>query len=306
MSNYPRPDIGPRGPLANNPGNPDAPGYNDVNNPDSVATPAAAPWASWSDSGWSNSHRTNPNTLSPSGAQPGFTVAPPARDLIGGSGQPGPGTGPGGDRGGNQGGGFGGNGGNGGGTSPPTTHELGSGRDVTGSSGFGGNSTGQTGGGSATNSKGDSKGQSNTNTSTKSDTAAGTGSNTKSDSTGNSNTNNNSTGNPGSGPASPSRKSPVLLDLAGQGIKITELSRSQRFVDSEGDGLFHRTAWAAADNVVLFFDPDGRNATPSNRQYIFTEWDPTAASDIEALKAVFDKMAPQPPSSLISPHRLAA
>jgi len=39
---------------------------------------------------------------------------------------------------------------------------------------------------------------------------------------------------------------------------------------------------------VLFYDPDNTGAITEKRQYVFTEWDPTATSDMEALKAVFD------------------
>jgi hypothetical protein len=80
---------------------------------------------------------------------------------------------------------------------------------------------------------------------------------------------------------------PIILDLDGDGIQITELSRSTRFVDG-GEGLLHRTAWAAAGNGVLFFDPDGRNAITEERQYVFTKWNPTAAGDLEALRSVWD------------------
>jgi hypothetical protein len=55
-----------------------------------------------------------------------------------------------------------------------------------------------------------------------------------------------------------------------------------------GEGLLHRTAWAAAGNGVLFFDPDGRNAITEERQYVFTKWNPTAAGDLEALRSVWD------------------
>jgi hypothetical protein len=80
---------------------------------------------------------------------------------------------------------------------------------------------------------------------------------------------------------------PIILDLDGDGIQITELSRSTRFMDG-GEGLLHRTAWAAAGNGVLFFDPDGRNAITEERQYVFTKWNPTAAGDLEALRSVWD------------------
>ena len=80
---------------------------------------------------------------------------------------------------------------------------------------------------------------------------------------------------------------PIIFDLDGDGIQITELSRSTKFIDG-GDGLLHKTAWAAAGNGVLFFDPDGRNAITEKRQYVFTDWNPTASGDIEAIRSVWD------------------
>ncbi|MGR3342899.1 MAG: hypothetical protein ACU0DI_06695 [Paracoccaceae bacterium] len=35
----------------------------------------------------------------------------------------------------------------------------------------------------------------------------------------------------------------------------------------------HRTAWAAAGNGVLFYDPDNTGAITEKRQYVFTEWE---------------------------------
>jgi Ca2+-binding RTX toxin-like protein len=84
------------------------------------------------------------------------------------------------------------------------------------------------------------------------------------------------------------KSKPILLDLDGDGIQITDATKSTQFVDAGGDGLLHRSAWAAAGNGVLFFDPDGRNAITEQRQYVFTEWDPTAEDDLAALRAVFD------------------
>ncbi|KIC42768.1 hypothetical protein RA27_05345 [Ruegeria sp. ANG-R] len=81
---------------------------------------------------------------------------------------------------------------------------------------------------------------------------------------------------------------PLILDLDGTGVELTELQNSTVFVDSSGDGLLNRTAWAAAGNGVLFYDADGDGAISEKREYVFTEWDPTATSDIEALRAVFD------------------
>jgi ParB-like nuclease family protein len=81
---------------------------------------------------------------------------------------------------------------------------------------------------------------------------------------------------------------PIILDLDGDGVQLTELSRSTMFVDATGDGLLNRSAWAAAGNGVLFYDPDNLGAITEKRQYVFTEWDPTATSDMEALAAYFD------------------
>ncbi|MDD7911963.1 DUF4214 domain-containing protein, partial [Pseudovibrio exalbescens] len=81
---------------------------------------------------------------------------------------------------------------------------------------------------------------------------------------------------------------PVLLDLNGNGLEVTELTKSDVFMDTGGDGFLHRTAWAGAGDGILFFDPDGRDAITEKRQFIFTEWDPTSTSDLEALAAVFD------------------
>jgi hypothetical protein len=87
-------------------------------------------------------------------------------------------------------------------------------------------------------------------------------------------------------PGKPGR--PILLDLDGDGIEITELSRSNVFVDAGGDGLLHRTAWAGAGDGVLFFDVNGDNRIGERREYVFTAWDPTATSDLAALRAAFD------------------
>lgn len=80
---------------------------------------------------------------------------------------------------------------------------------------------------------------------------------------------------------------PVLLDLDGNGVKITEFDKSSQFVTGK-DGLQHRTSWASAGDGVLFYDPDGRNTITEERQYVFTEWNPTAAGDLEALRSIWD------------------
>lgn len=80
---------------------------------------------------------------------------------------------------------------------------------------------------------------------------------------------------------------PVVLDLDGNGVKITEFGNSTQFMTGK-DGLQHRSSWAGAGDGVLFYDPDGRNAITEARQYVFTEWAPTAQGDLEAIRQVWD------------------
>ncbi|MFN0191444.1 MAG: hypothetical protein ACKVP5_05635 [Aestuariivirga sp.] len=81
---------------------------------------------------------------------------------------------------------------------------------------------------------------------------------------------------------------PVIFDLDGDGIEITEFSRSTMFLDTGGEGFKHRTAWAGVGDAVLFYDADGSGTISEKREFIFSEWDPTARSDFEALHSVFD------------------
>jgi len=62
---------------------------------------------------------------------------------------------------------------------------------------------------------------------------------------------------------------PIVLDLTGKGINITQLSSSNTFFDMKGDGFQHRTAWAGAGNAVLFFDPNNTNQITQADQIVF-------------------------------------
>jgi len=81
---------------------------------------------------------------------------------------------------------------------------------------------------------------------------------------------------------------PIVLDLTGAGINITELGSSGQYVDMTGSGYQNRTAWAGAGNGVLVFDVNGNGSVDSPKEIQFTEWDPTATSDMQALRDVFD------------------
>lgn len=105
---------------------------------------------------------------------------------------------------------------------------------------------------------------------------------------GGSSNNDNSNSNSSSGGDGGDGGKPIILDLDGDGIQVAGLDRSTVYMDADGDGLLQRTAWADAGDGVLFVDPDGHNAIVEKRQYVFTEWDPTATSDMEALASIFD------------------
>jgi hypothetical protein len=80
---------------------------------------------------------------------------------------------------------------------------------------------------------------------------------------------------------------PVLLDLDGNGVTITELSKSNVYLDG-GDGKEHRTAWACSGDGVLFFDAGGDGKITEKREFVFTEWSQGSTSDFEALREAFD------------------
>ena len=107
----------------------------------------------------------------------------------------------------------------------------------------------------------------------------------------NSNSNNSSNTNANTGESDGGDgggKSPVLVDLDGDGISITEFDHSHIFLDTTDDGLQNRTAWAGEGDAVLFYDPEQLDTITETRQFIFTEWDPTADSDLDAIRNVFD------------------
>ncbi|WP_426422611.1 AIDA repeat-containing protein [Bradyrhizobium genosp. A] len=81
---------------------------------------------------------------------------------------------------------------------------------------------------------------------------------------------------------------PVMLDLSGKGINITQLSSSNVFFDATGSGVQNQTAWAGVGSGVLFYDSTGTGQLTQANQVIFTDWDPSAKSDMQALLDVFD------------------
>lgn len=85
-----------------------------------------------------------------------------------------------------------------------------------------------------------------------------------------------------------SSSKPVVLDLSGNGLSVDTLSTSSQFLDLDGDGYQHRTAWAGAGNGVLALDLYGDGKIHQQNQFAFTKWDQSATGDLQALKDVFD------------------
>ena len=81
---------------------------------------------------------------------------------------------------------------------------------------------------------------------------------------------------------------PIVLDLTGNGINIEQKTSSNHYYDMVGDGRAYQTAWAGVGNGVLAIDANGDGEISERKEIVFTDWDSSAKSDMEALRSVFD------------------
>lgn len=81
---------------------------------------------------------------------------------------------------------------------------------------------------------------------------------------------------------------PVALDLNGDGVQLTPAASSNTYFDMAGDGYQHLTAWAAPGDALLAYDANNDGKIDQQNEIDFTQWDPTATSDMQALRDVFD------------------
>jgi hypothetical protein len=108
-------------------------------------------------------------------------------------------------------------------------------------------------------------------------TPANSGKSSSSKSSGNNNSSSSSSGKP------------VLLDLNGDGrLDLSDQTNSDIFLDIGGDGYKRRTSWVGAGDGVLMIDADNDGTISSRKEIVFTEWSPSAGSDMQALRQVFD------------------
>ncbi len=84
---------------------------------------------------------------------------------------------------------------------------------------------------------------------------------------------------------------PIILAINGAPLSITRLDQSNQFVDTANDGTKSLTAWAGAGNAVLFYDSTGHGVLTRASQYVFTDLDPAATSDLQALQDVYARGA---------------
>jgi trimeric autotransporter adhesin len=81
---------------------------------------------------------------------------------------------------------------------------------------------------------------------------------------------------------------PVALDLNGDGVQLTPATSSNAYFDMAGDGYQHLTAWTAPGDAILAYDANNDGKIDQQNEIVFTQWDPTATSDMQALRDVFD------------------
>ncbi|MEY9524038.1 PII-like signaling protein [Bradyrhizobium japonicum] len=81
---------------------------------------------------------------------------------------------------------------------------------------------------------------------------------------------------------------PVILDLDGNGVDVSLLGTTKVAFDMAGDGWPVPTAWVGPGDAFLAIDPDGRGIIDQAKQIEFTQWAPGTASDMQALRQVFD------------------
>ncbi|MBY0565630.1 MAG: hypothetical protein K2P58_15780 [Hyphomonadaceae bacterium] len=78
---------------------------------------------------------------------------------------------------------------------------------------------------------------------------------------------------------------PIVLDLDGDGVELTNLDSSATRFDWNGDGRLDRTAWVGGGDGMLVYDSDGDGALSGARELSFVDDVAGAASDLAGLRA---------------------
>jgi len=78
---------------------------------------------------------------------------------------------------------------------------------------------------------------------------------------------------------------PVVLDLSGQGIRITGLTDSHAAFDADSNGVPNRIAWTTPDEGLLVFDANGSGTVDQTSELALRQWTPGAQTDLQGLVA---------------------
>ncbi len=84
-------------------------------------------------------------------------------------------------------------------------------------------------------------------------------------------TKNNQSGSSGSSSGGGRSGKPVLMDLNGNGLTLTDRENSNLFLDIGGDGYKRRSSWVGAGDGVLMIDADGDGKISERKEIVFTD-----------------------------------
>lgn len=79
--------------------------------------------------------------------------------------------------------------------------------------------------------------------------------------------------------------SPIILDLAGDGVQTVSADESDALFDLDDDGLADNTSWIGTNDAFLFLDRDGNGTVSGVQEISFIDDVEDAASDLEGLRA---------------------
>lgn len=81
---------------------------------------------------------------------------------------------------------------------------------------------------------------------------------------------------------------PLVIDLDGDGIELTDVFDSTVEFDMTGDGIADRTAWAAADDGLIVYDMNGDRRITEQQEVVLATHGQEGMTDLEALAYGFD------------------
>ncbi|MBK4723153.1 hypothetical protein JJL56_30325 [Azospirillum sp. YIM DDC1] len=81
---------------------------------------------------------------------------------------------------------------------------------------------------------------------------------------------------------------PLVIDLDGDGLELTDVFESTVRFDMTGDGIVDRTGWAAADDGLIVYDLGGDRKITGQAEVVLATHGEAGMTDLEALAYAFD------------------